>query len=50
VFLLSTAYVVSGPALMARGEHLQAKIPVLRAVPAPSAPQAQASDGGHERE
>jgi CDP-diacylglycerol---serine O-phosphatidyltransferase len=40
LFLLSTAYVVSGPTLMARGEHLQAKVPVLRAVPAPPSTQA----------
>jgi CDP-diacylglycerol--serine O-phosphatidyltransferase len=31
-FLLSTAYVLSGPALMLRGERLSAKVPVLRPV------------------
>jgi hypothetical protein len=32
--LLSTAYVLSGPWLMLRGERLSAKVPVLRPVPA----------------
>ncbi len=36
VFLLSTAYVLSGPILMARGEQMHVRIPVLRAVPAPA--------------
>jgi CDP-diacylglycerol--serine O-phosphatidyltransferase len=31
-FLLSTAYVLSGPWLMIRGERLSAKVPVLRPV------------------
>ena len=31
-FLLSTAYVLSGPTLMLRGERLSAKVPVLRPV------------------
>ncbi len=39
-FLLSTAYVLSGPALMLRGERLSAKVPVLR----PVAPASSAND------
>jgi phosphatidylserine synthase len=35
-FLFSTAYVLSGPALMLRGERLSAKVPVLRPVPGKS--------------
>ncbi len=31
-FLLSTAYVLSGPALLLRGEGMSAKVPVLRPV------------------
>jgi len=39
-FLLSTAYVLSGPALMLRGERLSAKVPVLR----PVAPASSSND------
>jgi CDP-diacylglycerol---serine O-phosphatidyltransferase len=35
-FLLSAAYVLSGPALMIRGERLSAKTPVLRPIPGKS--------------
>ena len=34
-FLLSTAYVLSGPALLIRGERMSAKVPVLRPVANP---------------
>jgi CDP-diacylglycerol---serine O-phosphatidyltransferase len=51
-FLLSTAYVLSGPALMIRGERLSAKVPVLRPVASSKpqeanggAPQADAARG-----
>jgi CDP-diacylglycerol--serine O-phosphatidyltransferase len=51
-FLLSAAYVLSGPALMLRGERLSAKVPVLRPVAAGkshsfngAAPQAEAARG-----
>jgi CDP-diacylglycerol--serine O-phosphatidyltransferase len=50
-FLLSAAYVLSGPALMIRGERLSAKVPVLRPVAGKSqdangaAPQADPSRG-----
>jgi hypothetical protein len=39
-FLLSTAYVLSGPALMLRGERLGAKVSVLR----PVAPASSSND------
>jgi CDP-diacylglycerol--serine O-phosphatidyltransferase len=39
-FLLATAYVLSGPTLMIRGERLSAKVPVLQ----PVAPGASSSD------
>jgi CDP-diacylglycerol---serine O-phosphatidyltransferase len=51
-FLFSTAYVLSGPALMLRGERLSAKVPVLRPVAAAkshdsngTAPQTDAARG-----
>jgi CDP-diacylglycerol--serine O-phosphatidyltransferase len=53
VFLLSTAYVLSGPILMARGEQMHARVPVLRAVPTPpsaSPRQTQALDASPNRE
>jgi CDP-diacylglycerol--serine O-phosphatidyltransferase len=43
-FLLSTAYVLSGPALMLRGERLSAKVSVLR----PVAPVSSPSDKPHD--
>jgi hypothetical protein len=43
-FLLSTAYVLSGPALMLRGERLSAKVSVLR----PVAPAASSNDKSHD--
>ncbi len=49
-FLMSTAYVLSGPALMLRGERMSAKVPVLRPVANPkshdvngAAPQSDAA-------
>jgi len=39
-FLLSTAYVLSGPALLLRGESMSAKVPVLRPVTTPKSPDA----------
>jgi CDP-diacylglycerol--serine O-phosphatidyltransferase len=37
-FALATAYVLSGPVLMLRGEQLHAKVPFLRPVAPPTAP------------
>ena len=39
-FLLSTAYVLSGPSLLIRGEGMSAKVPVLRPVTTPKSPDA----------
>jgi len=39
-FLLSTAYVLSGPALLLRGEGMSAKVPVLRPVTPAKSPDA----------
>jgi CDP-diacylglycerol---serine O-phosphatidyltransferase len=39
VFAFSTAYVLSGPYLMLRGERLSAPMPVLRTVPSAPAPR-----------
>ncbi len=45
-FLLSTAYVLSGPALMLRGEQMSAKVPVLRPVAAAKPQDANGSAPG----